>query len=168
MQKVLTLTYIYVIINIQLNTFIIIKEDIIMKKKVMALVVCMILSVMMLTPCFAATGTSAPVYEDAEMERINNMYAKQNTQATVVTPVAPVTTPTAVASTTTAVVPTVTADANTQAIAMQVTYNFVVQQFYGGDHQKAFNDLANYANLVNACYPNVLQVMQTLNANAAQ
>ncbi|MBE5850172.1 MAG: hypothetical protein E7298_08455 [Lachnospiraceae bacterium] len=144
-----------------------------MKKKVMALVVCMILSVMMVTPCFAAT--SDPVYEDDEMKRINDYYASQRTQTTTVaqpTTVAPtVTQPTVatpVATSPAVATPVVTADANTQAIAMQVTYNFVVQQFYGGDHQKAFNDLTNYVNLVNACYPNVLQVMQTLNANAAQ
>ena len=36
-----------------------------MKKKLMKLVVCMAMSLMMVTPCFAAT--SDPVYEDEEI-----------------------------------------------------------------------------------------------------
>lgn len=126
-----------------------------MKKKVMAVVVGVVLSVMMVTPCFAAT-TGVVKWSDVAGD--------SGEETVITTPVAQPTVVTPVQQTATTPVATTTVDPVLAQQAQLVTMNFVTVQFYGGDSAKAYADLANFVNLYNMAYPNVVQVLQQMSA----
>lgn len=124
-----------------------------MKKRVMALVVGVVLSVMMVTPCFAAT---------TGMTKWSDVAGDSEQETVITTPVAQptVVTPVQTADTTTS--STVAVDPALAQQAQLVTMNYITVQFYGGDSAKAYADLANFVNLYNMAFPNVLQVLQQM------